>query len=155
MKSIAGGSDFSKQWSKSHREKYDPKNLLEHSEKGRWVTPNNMGGFVIFDLGCAEDFNIVQVALSCCRMAKHITVSVSDSPDGEWTEVLSETLKDYRKQKAPLPLLSIPLEEMVNSQFVKMECTEWYGHSCGLQYFNLMKSGNFVNSDYLIKYKSK
>ena len=70
-----------------------------------------------------------------------MTVSIGDSPEGEWTEVLSETLSDYRQDKEPLPLVSFTLEEMVNSQFVKLECTEWYGHSCALRYFNVIKSG--------------
>ena len=147
LKSIAGGSDFSKQWSKSHMEKLSPKNLLEHSEKSTWLTPNNMGGFVIFNLGCATDFNTVQVAATICggyrdRGAKQITVSIGESPDGEWKEVLSQTLADYRKAKEPLPLVNFTLEEMVKSQFVKMECTEWYGYSCALQYFNVKKSGS-------------
>ena len=109
------------------------------------MTPNDMGGFVIYNLGCAKDFNTVELAATICqgyrdRGAKQISVSVSDSPDGEWTEVLSKTLADYRKHKEPLPLVSFKLEEMVKSQFVKLECTEWYGYSCALQYFNVKKS---------------
>ena len=104
MKSIAGGSDFSKQWNKSLREKYHPKNLLEHSEKGRWVTPDNLGGYVVLNLGCALELNTVQVAATICggyrdRGAKKISVSVGDSPNGEWTEIMSKTLIDYRKHK--------------------------------------------------------
>ena len=105
-----------------------------------------MGGFVIFNLGCAQDFNTVQVAATISqgyrdRAPKQITVSIGDSHDGDWTEVLSETLSDYRQDKAPLPIVSLPLQEMVNSQFVKLECTEWYGTSCAIRYFNVMKSG--------------
>ena len=90
MKSIAGASDFSKQWVKGLRDKFDAKNLLEHSEKGRWVTPNFEGGFVVFNLGCPKDFNTIQLAATTSegwrdRGAKKIIVSVGDSPDGEWT----------------------------------------------------------------------
>ena len=148
IKSIAGNSEFIG--------KLSPKNLFEHSEKSLWYTPNHKGGYVIFNLGCAKDFNTVELAATICsgwrdRGAKHIIVSIGDSPDGEWTEVLSETLKDYRKDKAPLPLVTFPLEEMVNSQFVKMECTEFYGWSCALQYFNVVKkTGKHNNSDQMM-----
>ena len=131
------------------REKYSAKNLLEHSEKGIWLTPNSKGGYVIFDLGCARDLNTVQLAATICegwrdRGAKQITVSVGDSPNGKWKKVLSKTLNDYRKHKEPLPLVSFTLDEMEKSQYVKMECTEWYGHSCALQYFNVIKSGKYL-----------
>ena len=133
--SIAGSSD-------TFQGKFSPINLLEHSEEGRWVTPNNKGGFVVFNLGCARDLNNVQLAATISdgwrdRGAKRIIVSVGDSPDGQWTKVLSKTMPDYRKHKEPLPLVSFKLEEMVSTQFVKLECTEWYGHSCALQYFNV------------------
>ena len=65
-------------------------------------------------------------------------------PDGEWTEVLSETLIDYKasQDNGPYPILSFTFDEMVNSKFVKLECTEWYGHSCALRFFNVKKEGD-------------
>ena len=148
-KSIAGASE---DWGG----KYAAKHLFEHSEKGRWVT--SKGGWVVINLGCAKDFNTVELAATTSeghkdRFAKKIIVSVGDSPRGEWKEVLSKTLADYRKHKGPMPLVTFSLEEMVNSQFVKLECTEWYGQSCAFQYLNVKKSGKSNNSESLMMFR--
>ena len=107
-KSIAGASE---DWGG----KYAAKHLFEHSEKGRWVV--SKGGWVVLNLGCAMDFDTVELAATTSeghkdRFVKKITVSIGDSTDGEWTAVLSKTLPDYRKHQGPMPLLSFPLENM-------------------------------------------
>ena len=69
---------------------------------------------------------------------------MSDDPDSDqWEVVLSGSLSDGRRQPDPLPILRLELDvPVVEKQFVKFEVLTYYGHSGGLEYFDIVRTSD-------------
>ena len=69
-------------------------------------------------------------------------IYVGESETGPWKLVLDQGLPDSRKEKDPLPLQIFSLTERSSAQFLKFDCYEYRGYSCGLQYFDIIRIRN-------------
>ena len=67
-----------------------------------------------------------------------IKVSVSDSANGPWTEVLSDSLPDSSNLD-PVPLSKFNIQR-VSARFVRFKLLSYWGVGGGLQYFHASES---------------
>jgi len=63
------------------------------------------------------------------------TISISDTIDGPWTDILTGTLPDARNV-SPVPVLNFDLENEVETQYLRFQVDSYYGYGGGLQYFS-------------------
>jgi len=69
------------------------------------------------------------------RGTQDFTISISDSIDGPWTDILTGTLPDARNV-SPVPVLNFDLENEVETQYLRFQVDTFYGLGGGLQYFS-------------------
>jgi len=69
------------------------------------------------------------------RGTQDFTISISDSIDGPWTDILTGTLPDARNV-SPVPVLNFDLENEVETQYLRFQVDTFYGQGGGLQYFS-------------------
>merc|ERR1739848_813693 len=70
------------------------------------------------------------------RSTKDFTISISDSLDGTWTDILNESLPDARNVSL-VPVLNFELENKVDAKVVRFQIDSFYGSwGGGLQYFS-------------------
>jgi len=69
------------------------------------------------------------------RGTKDFTISISDTIDGPWTDILTGTLPDARNV-SPVPVLNFDLENEVETTVVRFQIDSFYGGGGGLQYFS-------------------
>ncbi len=139
---------------------YSVEKLLKHPgdqskschAHGCWVYRNEPGEFI---LNLGEATLIVGIELQNIhsphfdRHAKEIKVSLSDSQDGPWQEIISEVLPDTRHEEGDLPILNFATKEQTLGQFLKCQIVSHYGSYGGLDYFGLY-SGDLRSSSTLI-----
>ena len=119
------------------------------TEKTYWLAPKRKKEVeFVLDLGCKKAVNIVELVNTPKdnpedRSMGEFKVSLSDSSDGPWEEVVGWTLEDSRKETDHLPVKKFPFKEK-KATFVKFNQISYYGYGGGLQYFavNLRKSGD-------------
>jgi len=69
------------------------------------------------------------------RGTQDFTISISESIDGPWTDILTGTLPDARNV-SPVPVLNFDLENEVETQYLRFQVDTYYGLGGGLQYFS-------------------
>jgi len=69
------------------------------------------------------------------RATQNFTISISDTIDGPWTDILTGTLPDARNV-SPVPVLNFDLENEVETPYLRFQVDTYYGHGGGLQYFS-------------------
>jgi len=69
------------------------------------------------------------------RGTQNFTISISDTIDGPWTDILTGTLPDARNV-SPVPVLNFDLENEVETPYLRFQVDTYYGHGGGLQYFS-------------------
>ena len=69
------------------------------------------------------------------RGTQDFTISISDTIDGPWTDILIGTLPDARNV-SPVPVLNFNLANEVDTQYLRFQVDTYYGHGGGLQYFS-------------------
>ena len=69
------------------------------------------------------------------RGTQNFTISISDTIDGPWTDILNGTLPDAR-DVSPVPVLNFDLENEVETQYLRFQVDSFYGFGGGLQYFS-------------------
>merc|ERR1712243_8647 len=69
------------------------------------------------------------------RGAKDFTISISDSIQGPWTDILTGTLPDARNV-SPVPVLNFELENEVVTKVVRFQVDSFFQWGGGLQYFS-------------------
>jgi len=69
------------------------------------------------------------------RGTKDFTISISDSIDGPWTDILTGTLPDAL-DVSPVPVLNFDLENEVETKVVRFQIDSFYRLGGGLQYFS-------------------
>ena len=70
------------------------------------------------------------------RGTQDFTISISESIDGPWTDILTGTLPDARNVY-PVPVLNFDLENEVETQYLRFQVDTFYGdYGGGLQYFS-------------------
>ena len=117
--------------------------LLEENQSNYWLTGD----------GASGDAANLFMAFQCPRTIKgfllkntnnnghddrgtqDFTISISDSIDGPWTDILTGTLPNAW-DVSPVPVLNFDLENEVETQYLRFQVNTYYGHGGGLQYFS-------------------
>jgi len=107
-----------------------------------WLTPDGATGddaqlFMVFQCPRTIKGFLVKNTrnLNKDRGTKDFTISISDSIDGPWTDILTGTLPDARNV-SPVPVLNFDLENEVETQYLRFQVDTFYGQGGGLQYFS-------------------
>merc|ERR1712002_1220761 len=69
------------------------------------------------------------------RGTQDFTISISDSINGPWTDILTGTLPNAW-DVSPVPVLNFDLETEVETQYLRFQVDTYYGLGGGLQYFS-------------------
>merc|ERR1711942_15315 len=117
--------------------------LLEENQSNYWLTDN----------GATGDAANLFMAFQCPRTIKgfllkntnnnrlndrgtqDFTISISDSINGPWTDILTGTLPNAW-DVSPVPVLNFPLENEVETKYLRFQVDTYYGLGGGLQYFS-------------------
>ena len=133
---------------------YVPNNVVTNEEDFReYLFGEHRSNFWITDNGATGDAAQLFMVFQCPRTIKgfllknthaaygndrgtqDFTISISDSIDGPWTDILTGTLPDATNV-SPVPVLNFDLENEVETQYLRFQVNTYYGHGGGLQYFS-------------------
>jgi len=117
--------------------------ILGKERSNFWITDNGATGdaaqlFMVFQCPrTIKGFLLknTHAAYANDRGTQDFTISISDSIDGPWTDILTGTLPDARNV-SPVPVLSFDLENEVETQYLRFQVDTYYGLGGGLQYFS-------------------
>jgi len=117
--------------------------LLGEHHSNYWLTDNGATGdaaqlFMVFQCPrTIKGFLLknTHAAYDNDRGTQDFTISISDSIDGPWTDILTGTLPDARNV-SPVPVLNFDLENEVETQYLRFQVDTFYGLGGGLQYFS-------------------
>jgi len=116
--------------------------IIEKWQSNYWLTPDGATGdaaqlFMVFQCPRTIKGFLVKNTrnLNKDRGTKDFTISISDSIDGPWTDILTGTLPDARNV-SPVPVLNFDLENEVETQYLRFQVDTFYGQGGGLQYFS-------------------
>ena len=82
-----------------------------------------------------KGFLIKNIKSNDDRGTKDFSISISDSIDGPWTDILTGTLPDARNV-SPVPVLNFELETEVVAKVVRFQVDSFFQWGGGLQYFS-------------------
>jgi len=118
-------------------------NVLGEFHSNYWATDNGATGdaaqlFMVFQCSrTIKGFLLKNThnAYDNDRGTQDFTISISESIDGPWTDILTGTLPDARNV-SPVPVLNFDLENEVETQYLRFQVDTYYGLGGGLQYFS-------------------
>jgi len=119
-------------------------NVLGEFHSNYWATDNGATGdaaqlFMVFQCSrTIKGFLLKNThnAYDNDRGTQDFTISISESIDGPWTDILTGTLPDARDVSS-VPVLNFDLENEVVTQYLRFQVdTYWGAYGGGLQYFS-------------------
>jgi len=118
-------------------------NVLGEFHSNYWATDNGATGdaaqlFMVFQCSrTIKGFLLKNThnAYDNDRGTQDFTISISESIDGPWTDILTGTLPDARDVSS-VPVLNFDLENEVVTQYLRFQVDTFYGYGGGLQYFS-------------------
>jgi len=136
-------------WDDIPEESFSVEKLLTNSNleifgENYWLAEDRSSAEFVLDLGCEKTVNTVELVNTKSghyenRGTKQFSVSISQSSEAPWEEVLQASLADPRDQTDPLPLQTFSFP-MMTARFVQFNLSSWYGWGGGLQYFRVKEA---------------
>merc|ERR1712119_234316 len=136
-------------WDDIPEESFSVEKLLTNSNleifgENYWLAEDRSSAEFVLDLGCEKRVNTVELVNTKSghyenRGTKQFSVSISQSSEAPWEEVLQASLADPRDQTDPLPLQTFSFP-MMTARFVQFNLSSWYGWGGGLQYFRVREA---------------